>query len=147
MLPADTSTSAERIRDAEAYIRSERERHRNDDPHLRSCQAVVGYTIQASDGEIGHVADLLVDEDSWAVRYMVVETGHWWSGHKVLVAPQWISGVHWADSSVTVDLTQASVKDAPVFESAAELNREKESGLYAHHGRGGYWAGSKGPPL
>jgi hypothetical protein len=138
---SDASSSAERIREAEAYIRSERARHRNDDPHLRSCKAVVGYTLQAIDGEIGHVADLLVDEDTWAIRYMVVETGHWWAGHKVLVAPQWISGVHWSDSSVSVDLTQASVKASPVYDSAAELNRQREEGLYSHYGRSGYWAG------
>jgi hypothetical protein len=109
---------------------------------------MLGYTVRASDGEIGHVDDLLVDEETWAVRYMVVETGHWWSGHKVLVAPQWIGGVHWGDASVSVDLTQASVKGAPAYESSTELNRQRESGLYAHYGRGGYWAGGQaGPPL
>jgi uncharacterized protein YrrD len=144
--PVGRDTSAERIRDAEAYIRNERERHRNDDPHLRSCKAVVGHTVRAIDGEIGHVDDLLVDEETWAVRYMVVQTGHWWRGHKVLVAPQWISGVHWSDSSVTVDLTQASVQGAPPFESSDELNRQRESGLYAHYGRGGYWGSSDSAP-
>ena len=46
-------------------------RHRDDDPHLRSCEAVMAYRIEASDGDIGHVQGLLVDEQTWAIRYMI----------------------------------------------------------------------------
>ena len=123
-----------------AYARAERERHRHDNPHLRSCRAVLGYHIHATDGEIGHVETLLVDERNWAIRYMVVNTSNWWLGHKVLVAPQWISGVHWADESVTVDLSRAAIQGAPTYDSTVELNRQREAGLYAHHGRGAYWS-------
>jgi sporulation protein YlmC with PRC-barrel domain len=130
---------AEREREEAAYIEAQRARHRNDDPHLRSCKAVIGYHIHATDGEIGHVEDLLVDEQTWAIRYIVVNTSNWWVGHKVLVAPQWNTGVHWSDKSVSVDLTRAAVKAAPAYESSAELNRKHESGLYAHYGRTGYW--------
>jgi hypothetical protein len=132
---------AEREREAQAYARAERVRHRNDDPHLRSCQAVVGHHIQATDGEIGHVESLLVDEDTWAIRYMVVNTSNWWIGHKVLIAPQWITGVHWSDQSVSVDLTRAAVKQAPPYDADTELVRPHEVSLYEHYRRDGYWAG------
>ena len=110
-----------------------------EDPNLRSCQAVVGHHIHAIDGEIGHVAGLLVDEETWAIRYIVIDTSNWWVGHQVLIAPQWITGVSWADQSVTVDLTRESVKTAPEFDTTQWLNRERETGLYHHHKRHGYW--------
>jgi hypothetical protein len=146
MLPEHPGYGADREHrelEIEAYESAERERHRSDDPHLRSCEAVVGYYIQATDGEIGHVESLLVDEDTWAIRYMVVNTSNWWIGHKVLIAPQWITGVHWADQSVQVELTRAAIQGAPPYESSAELNRQLEVGLYRHYGRSGYWAGSE----
>ena len=70
--------------------KAERARHRDDDPHLRSCEAVVGYHIHATDGEVGHVEGFLIDDETWAIRYLVVNTSNWWLGHKVLIAPQWI---------------------------------------------------------
>ena len=130
----------EREREEEAYARAERARHRNDDPHLRSCKAVIGHHIHASDGEVGHVESMLVEENTWAIRYLVVNTSNWWMGHKVLVAPEWITGVRWLDQSVTVAMTRESVRNAPLYESAAELNREHEASLYRHYGRAAYWA-------
>jgi hypothetical protein len=131
---------AERSREVAAFAQAERARHRHDDPHLRSAKAVTGYHIQAIDGEIGHVEGLLVDEQTWAIRYLVVNTSNWWLGHQVLVAPQWITGVHWSDESVSIDLTRASIEQAPPYESSAELNRQREMSLYDHYGRNGYWA-------
>lgn len=60
---------------------------RGDDPHLRSCKAVAGDHIEANGGEIGHVHSLLADEESWAIRSLVVSTSHWRLGHDELVAP------------------------------------------------------------
>ena len=65
------------------------------DSHLRSTQEVIGYTIQASDGEIGHVEDFLIDDSNWAIHSMVVATGHWWSGKNVMVPPKSIQRVSW----------------------------------------------------
>ena len=123
-----------------AHRRDERARHRNDDPHLRSCEAVIGYHIHAKDGEIGHVSDLLVDEQTWSIRYLVVDTSNWWVGHKVLISPEWIEEVRWIDQSVTIDLTRQSVKDAPPYTSDEQLNSEQEINLYRHYDRLGYWS-------
>jgi hypothetical protein len=109
------------------------------DPHLRSCKAVMGYHIQATDGEIGHVQGLLIDEDTWAVRYVVADTGSWWLGHQVLIAPQWIEEMRWPDNTVAVALTQRALKDAPPYDSTVPLGRELELALHKHHGRVGYW--------
>ena len=50
----------------------------------------------ASDGDIGHVDGYLVDERSWAIRYLIIDTSNWWSGHRALIAPEWIESVNWA---------------------------------------------------
>lgn len=117
----------------------EREKHSVEDPHLRSCATVVGHHIHATDGEVGHVEGFLIDEDTWAIRYLVVNTSNWWLGHKVLISPQWISGVHWLDETVSVVMTRNAVMAAPIYEPLEELDREREAGLYAHHDRAPYW--------
>ncbi|MCJ7593033.1 MAG: PRC-barrel domain-containing protein, partial [Woeseiaceae bacterium] len=115
---------------AEAFANAEAARHQDDDLHLRSCKAVMGYHIQATDGDIGHVQGLLVDEKTWAIRYMIVDTSNWWLGHQVLIVPQWIQDVSWPDATVTVNLTRQAVKDAPPYDSAAQLDRKAEMDVH-----------------
>ena len=136
---SEAAYRAAQAQDARAAECAERDRA-HADPHLRSCKAIIGYNINATDGDIGHVKSLLVDEETWAIRYTVVETGSWWAGHQVLIAPEWIKDVRWADQTVSVDLTRQAVKDAPAYESTEQLNREREVSLYDHYRRPGYWA-------
>jgi hypothetical protein len=110
------------------------------DPHLRSGKAVMKYHIRATDDDIGHVSGLLFDEETWAVRYMIVDTNSWWPGHQVLVAPRWIREIRWADESVAVTLTQQAVKNAPPYDASLPPSREQETHLFRHHDRPGYWA-------
>jgi hypothetical protein len=121
------------------YAEADAARHQDDDPHLRSCKAVMDYHIQAVDGDIGHVQGLLVDEETWAIRYLIVNTSNWWLGHLVLVARQWIQKVSWSDTTVSVNLTRQALKDAPAYDSAAQLNREQEVNMFKHYGHPGYW--------
>lgn len=129
-------------RDEAAFRKAEQARQRNADPHLRSCNAVVGYHLHASDGEIGHVHGFLVDEETWAIRYLVVDTSNWWIGHKVLIAPPWISGVSWADGTVSVDLTREAIRNAPPYVPGDDWGRERDIRLYEHYGRTWYGAGA-----
>ena len=110
-----------------------------DDCHLRSSNAVIGHHIEATDGDIGHVEDLLVDDYTWAITHLIVATSNWWGGQRVLIAPQWIKDVSWSEAKVSVDLTRQAVKDAPPYDSAAQLDRQPEQGIDEHHGRPGYW--------
>lgn len=109
------------------------------DPHLRSTHEVVDYHLQAQDGEIGHVTDFIVDDTTWSIRYMVVDTRNWWPGKKVLVAPQWIQSIRWAGEKVAVDLTRVAIKSAPEYDPARLLNREYETQLHQHYQRPVYW--------
>jgi uncharacterized protein YrrD len=128
------------------YLLRNREQRKNSaeivkawDPHLRSTQAVSGYDIQALDGEIGHVEDFIVDDETWAIRYLIVNTGNWWPGKKVLVAPQWIERVSWSESNVFVNLSRDTIKDSPEYTEESLLNRDYEIELHRHYSRPGYW--------
>ena len=134
------SPDARRSEADNAHARVQESLHRDDDPHLRSCKAVISYHLHASDGDIGHVHGLLVDEETWAIRYMIVDTSNWWLGHKVLIAPPWITDMNWVDGKVSVDLTRQAVKDAPAYDSGARLRREQEVRLHEHYGQVGYWS-------
>jgi len=123
-----------------ARLEHEVEQHRNDDPHLRSANAVRHYHIEASNGAIGHVQGLLLDEDTWAIRYLIVDTSNWWLGHKVLIAPQWIQSVSWSERTVSISLTREAIKDSPPYHSEGSLQRHEEASLYNHYQRAGYWA-------
>jgi uncharacterized protein YrrD len=85
-------------------------RHQRDDNHLRSTHEVTGYDIQASDGSIGHVSGFLVDDRSWAIRQLVVETCHWYTGKEILISPSKIERISYEDSKVFVNLTKADIQ-------------------------------------
>jgi hypothetical protein len=109
------------------------------DPRLRSTAAVRGYNIHAKDGEIGHVDDFVIDDETWAIRYLIVDTRNWWPGKKVLISPQWIERVSWAESEVFVDLQRGTVKKSPEYTEESLLTRNYEIGLHRHYERWGYW--------
>jgi hypothetical protein len=109
------------------------------DSHLRSSEAVTGYSIEAPDGEIGHVDGYVVDDRAWAIRYIEVATRNWWPGKKVLVSPAWIERVSWPESKVHVGLSREAIKDAPEYAESTPVTREYESKLYNHYGRPPYW--------
>ncbi|MBN1129508.1 MAG: PRC-barrel domain-containing protein [Chitinispirillaceae bacterium] len=88
---------------------------REDSPHLRSTRQITGYRIHATDGEIGQVEDFIVDDETWTISNLVVNTGNWLSGKKVLLSPAWIKTVHWADAAVYLDRTRQEVKNSPEF--------------------------------
>jgi len=87
----------------------QKHKHREDE-HLRSTQDLSGYHIQTSDGEIGHVTDFMVDEKSWAIRELVIETGHWYSGKEILISSSKIKRISYDESKVFVSLTKEDIQ-------------------------------------
>jgi hypothetical protein len=116
------------------------------DTHLRSTEAVTGYHIEAVDGEIGHVNDFIVDDETWAIRYLEVDTRNWLPGKKVLVSPQWINRVSWTDSKVYVDLRRETIQNGPEWVDSVPVTREYEHRLYNYYARSPYWAPVSKPP-
>jgi hypothetical protein len=109
------------------------------DPHLRSAEAVSGYYVHASDGDVGHVEDFVIDDRDWAIRYMVVDTRNWLPGKKVLVAPEWIGEISWSNSTVQVSLSRRQIENSPEYDPSRPLERPYETSLYDYYGRPRYW--------
>jgi sporulation protein YlmC with PRC-barrel domain len=105
----------------------------------RSPDIDTRYQVHATDGDIGHVDDLLVEDQTWAIQYLIVDTHGWWSGRRVLVAPRWIDDVSWSEATVSVDLTRHAIKGAPPYDADAQLDRQREQALHDHYDRPGYW--------
>jgi sporulation protein YlmC with PRC-barrel domain len=110
-----------------------------EDSTLRSARDVSGHGIQATDGELGHVEDYLIEMTTWAVRYLIVDPRNWWPGNHVLVPTEWITAVHWNDSTVQVDVAREAVRNAPPFDPATPIDRDFEARYHLSHGRPGYW--------
>jgi hypothetical protein len=109
------------------------------DAHLRSAREVLGYQLRGTDDRIGHVADFIVDDRSWAIRYLVIDTSHWWFGKRVLVAPSWAKRISWEEKTVFVDLSREAVKASPEWIPTEAVNREYETHLHDYYGRPVYW--------
>ena len=111
------------------------------DAHLRSTNDMSGHHIQATDGEIGHVEDFIIDDKTWAIRYLIIDTRNWWPGKKVLIAPQWIERISWGESKVFVNLTRKTIKQSPEYKHFEESlpTRYYETMLHQHYNRQGYW--------
>ena len=107
--------------------------------NLRSAGEIKNYYIKATDGDIGHVEELIVDDQEWTIRYVVVDTKNWLPARKVLIAPQWIDSISWADATVDIDLTREQIKESPEYDPLTPINRGYEERLYDFYGRSRYW--------
>jgi hypothetical protein len=105
------------------------------DVHLRSIEEITGYHVEGTDGSIGHVKDFMVDDESWAIPYMVIDTSNWWVGKSVLIAPEWTSRISWFDRKIYVSMTRASIEKSPEWGVDAPIERAYEEQLCRHYGR------------
>lgn len=104
------------------------------DSHLHSAKDVTGYHIVATDGEIGHVDDFLVDDRTWAIRFIEVDTSNWIGGESVLVPRDALRSAMWPDEKLSVALTRAQVEASPRAEDA-DFSVDYERRLETHYGR------------
>jgi hypothetical protein len=114
--------------------------HGNGDLHMRSANEVRGYHIDGIDGDVGHLADYIVDDETWELRYLVIDTSNWWMGKKVLIAPRWASETSWEKRIVRVNLTRESIKNSPEWNPNHPIDREFETLLHDHYNRPVYWS-------
>lgn len=101
------------------------------DPHLRSTKALIGYHIQATDKVFGHVTDFVLDDKDWTIRQVVLDTGHWLQGKRVMISPGQINWISWDEARVYVDLTKEAVLRSPVFDPAVFGIREHDPRIFA----------------
>jgi uncharacterized protein YrrD len=104
-----------------------------EDFHLRSSQQVKGYHIHASDGDIGHVDDFILDGQTWQVSYLLVATHNWIGGKKVLVAVRHIKEIDWENSKVVIDITVDAIKSGASIDKWDYIIPEGDKAQYKEH--------------
>lgn len=137
---ADMVNPAGAVNPEREYAAREQVGQNDEDVHLRSSDAVTGYAVSGTDEDIGHVEDILFDDESWVVRYLIVDTRNWWpGGKKTVVSIDWIDDISWMEPAVQVRLTREQIKNSPEYEEHGLLDRDYEARLHQHYGRPGYW--------
>jgi len=106
---------------------------------LRSLKEITKYKIVAKDDDVGSVRDFFFDDGSWAVRYLVADTGKWLPGRRVLLAPVAISGIDWSARQLHVSLNRKQIENSPGVESDRPVSRQKERELSLYYGWPIYW--------
>jgi hypothetical protein len=85
------------------------------DPHLRSTRMLTGLHIHGTDGQLGHVEDFLIDDQTWSVRDLVVDTRNWWPGKRVLIEPTLVESINWFDREIRLSLPRDQIEHRPAF--------------------------------
>jgi len=115
-----------------------RARSQEGDPHLRSMAAVTGYNVHASDGGIGHIEDLLIEDARWSIRYLIIDTRNWWPGKHVLLSPYAVREVNWSRHEVLLDVNRERVKTSPAWNPVEAIDEAYEKRLHGHYDWPGY---------
>ena len=109
-------------------------KHPGDDPHLRSMAEISGYHIHATDGDIGHLADVLIEDADWTLRYMIVNTSNWWQGREVLISPRSTQSIRWTERSVYVGVNREKVQSGPSYDLSRRLDAAFDTEMADHYG-------------
>lgn len=116
---------------------------------FRSLKELLGYQLLAKDGHMGKVHNFLFNDEDWKIRYLVVDTGPWILGRKVLISLLALGQPVWASETFPVDLTREQVKSSPDVDLAKPVSRQYEERLFKHYSWPTYWsmgAAIPGPP-
>jgi hypothetical protein len=108
---------------------------------LRSVNKILEFTIHATDGDIGHCENFLFDDRAWTVRYIVVKTGTWLSGRKVVVSPVFLDEPDWQENHLPVRLTRQQIEKSPLLDEYAPVSRQYEINYHMHFALPFYWVG------
>jgi len=109
---------------------------------LRSIKQLYGDKLGAVDGEIGHVKDFYFDDQNWAIRYLIADTGSWLPGRQVLLSPYSVLHIDRGEKTLRVNLTRKQIEESPSIESHKTVSRQYEEVYYRYYGWPYYWQGS-----
>lgn len=108
---------------------------------LRSLDKLDGFKIAAKDGEIGKIVNFYFDDREWKIRYLVVNTGNWLTGRKVLISPKSSGKPDFEKEELPVGLTKDQIENSPEIQEDMPVSRQKELELVQYYGWPEYWAG------
>jgi uncharacterized protein YrrD len=127
------------LREDQASMRGSKEEIEID-PDLKSCNEVIGFSIESKNRTIGYLHDYVFDAESWEIRYLVVDTKNWLlNDKKILLAIDWIEKFDWDKSVFITDLKSKDIRESPAYKPGEKINREYESKLFDHYDRSKYW--------
>jgi sporulation protein YlmC with PRC-barrel domain len=106
---------------------------------LRPVKSILNYKILATDGEIGTVSDLIVDDQEMKLRYLVIDTGNWLPGKKVVLSTAWISGVAPQRDTVVMNIEKKRIQEAPEYRPDVDFTRDDETRLHDYYRFPYYW--------
>ena len=111
-----------------------------------TVKSLTGFKMNATDGEMGEVKELYFDDENWAVRYLIVETGNWFSNKKVLISPQALLTPDWSNKNFPINLTKDQIKNSPDIDTARPVSHRQQIEMYGHYaweryGGSGFYAG------
>ena len=110
---------------------------------LNIIERLIDYSIEAKDGDIGNVEDFYFDDESWTIRYLIVKTGNWFSGRKVLISPIAIGKRTGRYGTFPVALTMEQVKNSPDIDTEKPVSRQQEAELATYYS----WQSYFGEPV
>ena len=111
----------------------------------RNITSLIGYGLQATDGEIGEVVDFYFDDETWTIRYLVVKTGNWLSGRKVLVSADGLAPTDIKPDLFPISITKEQIRKSPDIDSDKPVSRQQEDMFNQLHFWENYWgSGSYG---
>ncbi|HJT81712.1 MAG TPA: PRC-barrel domain-containing protein [Chthoniobacterales bacterium] len=114
--------------------------HMKSDCHLLSSNELLArYSLLAQNADIGTVEDFILDDEQWGVRYLVIRTGDWLRDKRVLLAPEWIEKISPECGDIFVNLAPSVIKDAPRYDSDAQISTAFEQRLHDHYQCRGHW--------
>jgi hypothetical protein len=108
---------------------------------LRNVKKLEGFSIGATDGPIGKVKDFYFDDESWVIRYAVVDTSNWLGGRDVLISPYSMGRPDWDGEILPVTVTKEQVKNSPSIDSDKPISRQYEKSYLGYYGYPYYWGG------
>ena len=111
----------------------------------RNINSLIGYSLEATDGVIGEIEDFYFDDETWTIRYLVIKTGSWLSGRKVLISTVALTKTTELNELIPVNLSKEQVQNSPDIDTDKPVSRQKQAMLNQHHFWGNYWgSGSYG---
>lgn len=111
---------------------------------LRQALKMRGFSVVGQDDKVGTIHDFYFDDDSWTVRYAVVDTGSWLTGRKVLVSPAAIAEIDWQMEQVLSPLTRKQIEESPDIALDQPVSRQHEVMLHDYYAWPHYWGAPAG---
>ncbi len=110
-----------------------------DEYHLRSTEEIEGYRVEAKEERIGTVSGCLIEDTTWAVRYLSVKMEEGQGDGRLFISPHWVDEISWIERKLRLDMPASRLREMPTVGVRGTLEREDEEKLHEFFGQPRYW--------